>query len=515
MSVDATTDRRGEGWSKRELLEDLQKVAGEVGRPPTLEEYGTHGQFPKSRFYKVFESWTVAKKELDMQTGICPNRRIDGGAILEDIQSVAEEMGRPPSSTEYNERAEYSLSSVYKRFDDWADALDAAGLEELNFKSVVQRIGEEELLETLKHDIEEIGHVPTRDEYNEKGTYTDTTYQNYFEGWNSALKKAGFEVNKQLNTRAEVECAACGELMKKPKWKREKRERFFCSRECQFEKKAFEATCSHCGDRTKVTHNSKFIQQQSFCDYKCRYDYYSDNPPNSEPYSCDNCGEDFQLNRWRKEHQSEHHFCTKDCSVEFHKVTKEQIASDYKQIYSKIGRHPGIEDITKYGKHGVDTYYRKFETLHDVASAAGVPKNQQISKEVPCDNCDEQFSKPISRIGESHNFCSRDCYYEWAREGNLREGQSLREPEYGPNWGHQRQKAIERDNHVCQSCGVTSEEHKQRCGMDLHVHHITPWHEFTNHQERNKLSNLITLCSECHATWESLPVKPQVSGDSA
>lgn len=57
---------------------------------------------------------------------------------------------------------------------------------------------------------------------------------------------------------------------------------------------------------------------------------------------------------------------------------------------------------------------------------------------------------------------------------------------------------------------MTRDEHLQEYEMSPHVHHITPWHEFDDHLERNKLSNLVTLCVQCHATWEKLPVKPEI-----
>ena len=56
----------------------------------------------------------------------------------------------------------------------------------------------------------------------------------------------------------------------------------------------------------------------------------------------------------------------------------------------------------------------------------------------------------------------------------------------GHRWRTTRQEALSRDDRECQQCG------RRR---SLHVHHIKPVSEGG---EKYKLSNLITLCSECH-----------------
>ncbi|WP_080510781.1 HNH endonuclease [Halorubrum californiense] len=70
----------------------------------------------------------------------------------------------------------------------------------------------------------------------------------------------------------------------------------------------------------------------------------------------------------------------------------------------------------------------------------------------------------------------------------------------GPNWARQRRKTHDRDGHECQHCGSEDQ---------LQVHHIVPYESFDDHQEANRLSNLITLCVSCHhrVEWGSLIVQ--------
>ena len=70
--------------------------------------------------------------------------------------------------------------------------------------------------------------------------------------------------------------------------------------------------------------------------------------------------------------------------------------------------------------------------------------------------------------------------------------------EYGPIWTKQRQKCLERDDWTCRVCGVADDE----LHHELSVHHITPRRKHDGNWEQNELSNLISLCPECHGRCE-------------
>jgi transposase-like protein len=74
----------------------------------------------------------------------------------------------------------------------------------------------------------------------------------------------------------------------------------------------------------------------------------------------------------------------------------------------------------------------------------------------------------------------------------------------GPNWYTQRRKTLERDGYTCRHCGMDSEDHIDRWGGELHVHHIRPRSSFESEDDptMNYLSNLVTLCHWCHAIFE-------------
>lgn len=65
----------------------------------------------------------------------------------------------------------------------------------------------------------------------------------------------------------------------------------------------------------------------------------------------------------------------------------------------------------------------------------------------------------------------------------------LRRPgsRYPPNWDQIRRRVYRRDRYTCQNCGATR--------VPIEAHHVVPIRSGGSHT----LSNLITLCRNCHA----------------
>jgi len=79
----------------------------------------------------------------------------------------------------------------------------------------------------------------------------------------------------------------------------------------------------------------------------------------------------------------------------------------------------------------------------------------------------------------------------------------------GPNWNTQRQKALERAMYLCESCGMTAEEHERKYDYGLHVHHIIARRNFADDDPaQNDLDNLCVLCHQCHEIYEGTNLSP-------
>lgn len=84
---------------------------------------------------------------------------------------------------------------------------------------------------------------------------------------------------------------------------------------------------------------------------------------------------------------------------------------------------------------------------------------------------------------------------------------------YGVSWDAVRQRVLDRDDHQCQGCGLTNDEHRERDDLfpadgGLHVHHKVPAKDFDSHDDANRLDNLVALCSDCHRDAENTGAIP-------
>ncbi|MBC8505885.1 MAG: DEAD/DEAH box helicase [Chloroflexi bacterium] len=68
---------------------------------------------------------------------------------------------------------------------------------------------------------------------------------------------------------------------------------------------------------------------------------------------------------------------------------------------------------------------------------------------------------------------------------------------YGANWDKQRRAALERDQRICQVCGV------KQGSVSHHVHHKMPFKAFDSYLDANRIENLLTVCPACHQKVES------------
>jgi len=119
-----------------------------------------------------------------------------------------------------------------------------------------------------------------------------------------------------------------------------------------------------------------------------------------------------------------------------------------------------------------------------------------------CQYCGEVKEQPAR--GNRGVYCDKECRDKHQRGEQHPVWNGSKEGYYGPLWETQREKALERDNHQCQSCGVSDEN----ATIGLNVHHITEYKEFDNDENAHDLDNLVCLCISCHNKWEGIPVKP-------
>ena len=107
------------------ILDDIRGVAAKLGKPPTAREMFEHGEYSQRVCQNKFGSWN----EVLRAAGFAPNRkfRLTDQELLDEIDQLAEQFGRPPSSGEVNRVGEYHRWTYDDRFGGWEEALAEAG----------------------------------------------------------------------------------------------------------------------------------------------------------------------------------------------------------------------------------------------------------------------------------------------------------------------------------------------------------------------------------------------------
>ncbi|APR02582.1 TPA: homing endonuclease associated repeat-containing protein [Clostridium botulinum] len=177
-------------YTDDELLNIIRSKTKELGRIPYLKE------IKQCRIIsKRFGSWNnalILAGYKDIQI-LKKNKEFTREELLELIRCKCNELGRIPK------RAEFELQyEVYKNFDSWNDALKLAGIEIKSEKKKIKsnekkkKYSDEDLLQKIKNKYNELGEIPKSYQVE---NYTIIIRR--FNGWDNALKKAGFD-NKEL-----------------------------------------------------------------------------------------------------------------------------------------------------------------------------------------------------------------------------------------------------------------------------------------------------------------------------
>jgi len=117
---------------RAELIEELQRLRDVLGRVPKTADVNECSPWSHQPFYREFDSWDGAITAAGMEPEnkpVAPFPRADRGDLIEEINRLAEALGRVPSSRDMDKFGKYSSSSVDRKFDGWNGGVKAANLE--------------------------------------------------------------------------------------------------------------------------------------------------------------------------------------------------------------------------------------------------------------------------------------------------------------------------------------------------------------------------------------------------
>lgn len=178
--------------------------------------------------------------------------KINSDDLRGDIESLARELGETPTLGQYRERGEYSAGAIYNEFGSWNDALDACELEinELHSKEPV---------------VIECAYCDDTDE-KQPSEVENAQYNYCSQDCHYAHKQERYSGNGNPRWNSKpVDCEACGTTVYRPKHKRERYYRAYCS-DC-FGEATVSIECEWCGESRDVW--PSLVDRSRFCSTRC------------------------------------------------------------------------------------------------------------------------------------------------------------------------------------------------------------------------------------------------------
>jgi len=329
--------------------------------------------------------------------------------IRADIQRVADELGAVPTREEYRDRGEWSARTAANRFGGSFTAARAAALDVPDER--LPKIRRDEYLADIRRVAGVVDGEPSKDDYHEHGEYALSGIMYRFNSGIEGKKEAGVYEGP---TRE----ALITDMQRV---------------DADIDEGLSQKRYNELGEWSTRPVKRRFTSWEAACQQA------DVSRPDMGPRSAD----------------------TGD------------LLNDIRNVAEKIGHVPSRSEYHEYGQYSRQMAISRIGSWPDAVRKAGF--------------------EPRDSGGQSG-----ELNPNW--EGGY-------EPYYGANWYEKRQAARERDGYECVACGMSDKEHGEKYGWELEVHHITPIREFENPENANTLENLITLCRPHHRQYESLPTE--------
>lgn len=197
-------------YSDADLIEDIRTVAAKVGGTPTLNDYREHGTAAVTTIYTRFGSWQDALDTAGYEPRE-PDSAVTDEELLEELNRLADELGERPTAADMDNYGEYWASTYRRAFGSWNTALDAVGIDSPPSQDR-QPVSDEALLAELKRVAESSDGTPTTRAMEDHGEHSPNTYIRRFGSWNNAVTTAGFEPNTEVGTETVSTEALIAEL---------------------------------------------------------------------------------------------------------------------------------------------------------------------------------------------------------------------------------------------------------------------------------------------------------------
>lgn len=198
--IDAVRNKTRRGYSREELIEQLKRKAGELGRVPTGDDLLADPlTADPSTFWHMFGSHNKALAAAGLETRSA-KKRYSHDTLVQQLQSKARELGRTPTIQEVAADPLLASPPTFRdTFGSYTNALKAAGLKRVVEMKFYTR---QQLLAELQAKAADLGRAPTVKEVNADEEMAGiNSYFNHFGSYKAALKAAGLNSARDMPTK--------------------------------------------------------------------------------------------------------------------------------------------------------------------------------------------------------------------------------------------------------------------------------------------------------------------------
>jgi len=161
------------------LAEDIRSLSEKIGRVPRQEDYKKDGTFGLNTLL-LRKSWNQWLTEIFGQINEVRKTKRERATALEvllDIKCVCDKLGKPPTQAEYKVAGKHPLGTIlrHRKWNDWLKLATGSVNYNRTEDSKTRRIGDQDLADDVRRVATELGHAPTRSEYNEHGRHSSDT----------------------------------------------------------------------------------------------------------------------------------------------------------------------------------------------------------------------------------------------------------------------------------------------------------------------------------------------------
>jgi len=197
-------------YSDEELLQELQRLKNRLEKPPSREDINKYGKCSAQTIWARFGSMTKAREQANVGHPEQVNK-ISRSELIDELNRVAEEVGRAPSIKDIEESSEYSPTPYWREFGGLQNALVEAEIHSKPSDEVTAEdwkqyktsrgqdvqegpeYTEEALLSEIKTLAEALGRPPRVKDIKEQSKYSYKPYRTRWDGIQEVREAAGID----------------------------------------------------------------------------------------------------------------------------------------------------------------------------------------------------------------------------------------------------------------------------------------------------------------------------------